>query len=147
MLGYAVVEPNGRFHHCGSVTLVTKESKKATGWQSLALRMKMLDDWVWHFFDRQVSVTAVGIEHPWYGKNLQTALTLGIAFGYVSSEAQRRGYAVFKISPAEAKRALAGKGNADKQQMIAGVKTKIGLTVSADEADAIGVALATLEKC
>lgn len=62
--------------------------------------------------------------------------------GAVTAWAQRLGARVVEVSPAEAKRALVGHGQAAKGQMVAAVRARYGLHVGQDAADAIGIALA-----
>lgn len=97
---------------------------------------------------------AVGIETPWVGKNIQTALKLGKVwatcaqpfFDYVIP---------YTIYPTTAKKALTGSGKATKYGMVEAAalmgmphtRDDRGEVVGNDnEADAIGVALAALNK-
>lgn len=50
-----------------------------------------------------------------------------------------------EINTSNVKKIITGKGNADKQMMIDGVKRIFDVDVSEDEADAIGVALCFIE--
>jgi len=88
---------------------------------------------------------AVGIESPFVGPNRHTAINLGIAFGCVYAQVHKHGIVSVSISPAEAKRALTGAGNASKALMLREAQEYVS-TSSYDEADAIGIALATRRK-
>ena len=98
---------------------------------------------------------AVGIETPWVGKNIQTALRLGKAWGVVAGFfIGTQSIIPHTIYPTTAKKALTGSGKATKYAMVQtaaamGMPHKVnekGEIVGDDnEADAIGVAIATLD--
>ena len=80
------------------------------------------------------------------GENPQSALDLAACCGAVLGAAGERGVRCRLISPQGAKVALAGHGGADKTAMMAAVEHRFGCRLSKDRADAVGVALAALEK-
>lgn len=150
-MGYAVVNPDKRIMKSGWYKLESKEDRKLRGWEALTSRLIKLDTYTRWFFSKLSHVKYVGIEHPFVLRNVQTAITLGIAFGYVASAAQECGFNIVKIEAGEAKKALTGNGKATKGTMIATAKV-LGACKGRgkgieDEADAIGVAFATLIKC
>lgn len=74
----------------------------------------------------------------------------GAMLGAVSAAAARSGVELVQVSPAAAKLALAGRGNAGKAEMVAAVVRRYGETLlrgiegraRGDAADAVGIALA-----
>jgi crossover junction endodeoxyribonuclease RuvC len=87
----------------------------------------------------------VGIECPWVGKNAQTALTIGMAWGICAAAVCSLGYRFIKVQPKEGKMALTGDGGADKETMRKMAKLQFGIddaTRDADIVHAIGIALA-----
>lgn len=148
-MGYAVVNPEKRVVRSGWYKL--EEARKLRGWNALTFRLADLNIYTRCFFSELDDVEYVGIEHPFVLRNVQTAITLGIAFGYVASAAQGMGFSIVKVEVGEAKKALTGNGKATKGTMIATAKI-LGACKGKgkgveDEADAVGVALATLIKC
>jgi Holliday junction resolvasome RuvABC endonuclease subunit len=64
--------------------------------------------------------------------------------GGAATAAGEAGIVAHLVTPSQAKLALAGRGNADKQMMIDAVRQQFGRTVPKDQADAVGIALAAL---
>jgi crossover junction endodeoxyribonuclease RuvC len=89
-------------------------------------------------------VQLLAVEWPYVGENPQSALDLAACCGAALASAGEVGIPAHLISPAQAKQALAGVGNAPKEQMIAAVRLQFGRTVPKDQADAVGIALAAL---
>lgn len=147
-VGYTLLQSDGRIVRSGSVEL--KSPSKLKGDDALFARLFQLATWAESFFCELPANTLVGVEHSWVGKNVQTAITLGIGFGYIASAAQRHGFNVEKIEPSEAKMALAGRGNAPKSLMILLAKDlgacKKDYKGKEDEADSVGVGLALRSK-
>ena len=166
LLGWAVVGERGEYIDSGWVDLETTLSRKLKGWDSLSIRLRALSMWATRFFEgiqhsADWASTIVGIEHPWVGRSKQTALTLGMAWGIIAHAAMQCGFAIAKIEPTQAKKALTGSGLPKKQAMLEAAKLMdtgrepgdwvAGHTMRPacegkgkfDEADALGVALAT----
>lgn len=141
VIGYAIIT-------CESIVSGSKSLEaKILGdqWDNFIGRLAVLSKWLPQLFD--TPFTAVGIECPFCGPNYQTYLKLGIVFGYVAHEAQRRGIQVVRVAPTEAKKTLTGNGRATKDEMVQCARTFSGLDITShDEADAIGVALFTKRK-
>ena len=91
---------------------------------------------------RRAELTALCYELSWVGENAQSALKLRDLGGGVRGLAVGFGLACIGVQPAESKRALAGDGRADKQQMIAAARQVFGVTLNEHEADAAAHALA-----
>lgn len=85
----------------------------------------------------------VGVEAPWAGKNMQTALTLGEACGIIRAALLcKEAETIYRIAPKEAKKALTGDGRASKLEVQRHVRMQFGQDLSEDAADAVAVALA-----
>jgi crossover junction endodeoxyribonuclease RuvC len=87
---------------------------------------------------------SVAIESVFHAVNARSALTLGHARGVAVLAAAQAGVPVVEYTPAEVKRAVAGYGRAEKQQVQHMIKLLLGLPVSPsphDAADALAVAI------
>lgn len=74
----------------------------------------------------------------------RTAIVMGHARGVVVLAAMQRGVEVSELAPAEVKRAVAGRGNATKEQVRRAVMAQCGLRTMrgpSDVSDAIAIAL------
>jgi crossover junction endodeoxyribonuclease RuvC len=84
------------------------------------------------------------IEKLFFSRNVTTAISVGQARGVAMLAAAQSGIPVVEYTPAEIKQAVAGYGNADKQQIQYMVKLILGLDEIPepdDAADALAVAL------
>jgi crossover junction endodeoxyribonuclease RuvC len=61
--------------------------------------------------------TAVAIEAPFYGKNVQSMLKLGRAQGVAIAAAMMSGLNAVEYAPRKVKQSITGKGNASKEQV------------------------------
>lgn len=87
---------------------------------------------------------ALAIETAFFGKNVQSALKLGYARGVAIVAAANAGLDIYEYSPREVKKSVTGNGAAAKEQVAFMVKTILSLKskkVTADEADALGIAI------
>lgn len=86
----------------------------------------------------------VFLESIFHQKNAQSALVLGQARGVALLAASMRNVPVGEISPAEVKKAVTGRGNADKNQVQEMVRILLGLQkrVAQDASDALAIAIA-----
>lgn len=104
---------------------------------------------LWKIFSdlrRQIEIYRphlMGVERPFYGKNVQSAMMLGQARGAAILAAAEAGLPVQEFSPLEVKQAVVGYGRASKEQVQAMVQALIPLParVAADAADALAVAV------
>jgi crossover junction endodeoxyribonuclease RuvC len=83
------------------------------------------------------------VEETFVNSNARAALALGQARGVALAAAARRGLEVAEYAPATIKKAIVGAGHADKAQIAFMVRRLLPAAgeVSADAADALGVAL------
>lgn len=83
------------------------------------------------------------VEETFVNSNARAALALGQARGVALAAAARRGLVVAEYAPTTIKKAVVGSGGADKTQIAFMVRRLLPAAgeVSADAADALGVAL------
>ena len=87
---------------------------------------------------------ALAVEHLYFGRNVQTAITVGQAYGVALLAAGQRGIACFSYTPQAIKMAVCGSGAAGKKQVARMVGTLLGLPdppASDHAADALAVAI------
>jgi crossover junction endodeoxyribonuclease RuvC len=136
--GWGVVEVRGnatRLVACGVV--------RAKG-DSMALRLVSVRDGL-----REVVAVhrpgVLAVERPFFGKNASSAMAVGMARGVALVTAGEAGLEIREYVPAVVKRAVAGNGNASKEQVGRMVALLLGLAAvpePADATDALAVALA-----
>lgn len=93
----------------------------------------------------RVRPTVVVVEGAFAALNVRSALRIGEARGAVLATAAAAGARVMEISPASAKKALVGNGNASKEQVAAMVAVVLGveeIDAPLDATDALALALA-----
>ncbi len=85
----------------------------------------------------------VAMEGVFFAKNLHTTLILGQARGAVITVCGEAGLPVYEYAPRRVKQAVVGVGGAQKQQVVAMVRARLGLEADPmeDEADALAIAL------
>ena len=91
----------------------------------------------------------VVVERAFACRNIQSALRIGEGRGVVLASAAGHGARVVEYSPSVAKKALVGRGGADKVQVAAMVAARLGLEEpieSLDAADALALAITFLDK-
>ena len=110
--------------------------------QQLASRLLFLFEELGAVID-QHNPHEVAVEETFVNSNARAALALGQARGVALAAAARRGVVVAEYSPATIKKAIVGSGSADKTQIAFMVRRLLPAAgdVSADAADALGVAL------
>jgi crossover junction endodeoxyribonuclease RuvC len=87
---------------------------------------------------------AVAVERVFFSANARTAMSVGQASGLALAEAAAGGCDVVQYTPTEVKAAVAGHGQASKDQMTRMVQALLGLAAPvrpADAADALALAL------
>lgn len=92
--------------------------------------------------------TAGAVEKLFFQKNARTAISVGQARGVALLALAQKGVPVFEYAPVEIKQALTGYGKADKRQMQAMVKWRLGLREVPkpdDAADALAIAICHLQ--
>lgn len=144
--GYGIVESDGR--HCRSLefgAVQTRRARAARAAADVPARLREIHSAVTRLLE-QHAPDAVAVESVFTALNMRTALKLAEVRGVVLLAAAERGIPVHSYSPREVKAAVAGYGNADKQQMQQMVRAMLGLRAEAaglgsDAADALAVAL------
>jgi crossover junction endodeoxyribonuclease RuvC len=84
------------------------------------------------------------LEEVFHHRSAQSALVLGHARGVALLAAELRGRPIGEISPAEVKKAVTGRGRAEKEQVQEMVRRLLGLDTRApqDASDALAIAIA-----
>lgn len=115
---------------------------RATG--ALPVRLKQLHDELTTLLD-DLRPTRMAVESVFSNaKFVRTAIVMGHARGVVLLAAGLRDLEVMELAPAEVKRAVAGRGNASKEQVRRAVMAQCGLKSvkgPSDVSDAIAIAL------
>lgn len=96
---------------------------------------------------RDHSPTCLVIEESFVHKNVHSALVLGQARGVVLGMCARAGMEIVELSPAEAKKSVAGSGRATKEAVAEMCRRQLALEtlpVGPDASDALALALAGL---
>lgn len=91
---------------------------------------------------------AVALERVFFNANVRTAMGVGQAAGVVLLAAEQAGVPVTQYTPTQVKAAVAGTGDADKEQVGFMVKTLLRLAEvprPADASDALALALCHLQ--
>jgi len=136
--GFGVVEmePGGTIRFLGSGVIRPRNA------QPFAQRLWQI------FFNLRCQIEVyrphlMGVERPFFGKNVQSAMMLGQARGAAILAAAEAGLPVQEFSPLEVKQAVVGYGRASKEQVQAMVQAILPLPgkVAADAADALAVAV------
>lgn len=105
------------------------------------------------YIDRQLTAavaefepTAAAVESIFFSKNAQSAAKLGHARGVVLLSLRRSGIEIAEYPPARVKRAVVGRGRADKNQVSRVIMSMLGLPAlpQEDAADALAVAVTHL---
>ena len=87
---------------------------------------------------------AAAIEELFFGKNVNTAITVGQARGVALLALAQAGVPIHEYKPTTVKQAVAGYGGADKKQMQEMVRMTLGLSAIPkpdDAADAVAIAI------
>ena len=85
---------------------------------------------------------AAAVERVFSGVNPQSLIALGEARGVLLLALAQAGIPTAEVTPAEIKRAVAGSGNAEKEQVRRMVTALLGKRLALDAADAAAAALA-----
>ncbi len=125
------------------IRVITMDVLKLGKLKSQPLKLKKIFDTVLRNIDA-FHPDELAIEHPFYGKNVQSMLKLGRAQGVAIAAALYRDVPVFEYSPRKIKQSITGKGGASKEQ-VAGMLYRIlnieGTPADTDSTDALAVAL------
>ncbi|MEX0825201.1 MAG: crossover junction endodeoxyribonuclease RuvC [Acidimicrobiia bacterium] len=140
--GYGVVEASGTTIRAVAAGVIST----APG-DTIASRLRELYDDL-EGVVAQFAPEEVAIEEVFVNRNLQTATSVARASGVAMLAAARAGLAVFEYTPSAVKMAVAGYGDATKDQVQVMVARRLGLAGApspADAADALAVALCHLQ--
>jgi crossover junction endodeoxyribonuclease RuvC len=141
------VEKDGSIHYCGS-GVIRPQSQQ------------LFPQRLWKIFcdlRQQIEIFRphlMGVERPFYGKNVQSAMMLGQARGVAVLAGAEAGLMVQEYSPLEVKQSVVGYGRAAKEQVQSMVQAllRTSTKMAADAADALAVAIcaahsATWQRC
>ncbi len=114
----------------------------ALGTGLIEARLTILFNKLTSIIDR-FNPTIMAVEKVFVGKNAQSALKLGQARGVTLTLAGINQLNVFEYSATQVKKAIVGRGHADKNQIQHMVKVLLGLSEvpQTDAADALAVAI------
>ena len=134
--GFGIIESDGiksRYIHSGYIKVKGDELPEKLG-HIFAEVSAIIKEW-------QPEVMAV--EQVFVGKNVDSALKLGQARGAAICAGVSVGLAVGEYTPRTIKKAVVGRGSADKEQIQEIMRIILKLTdkLQSDEADALAVAL------
>ena len=134
--GFGVIEMNG-----SRPTYVASGCVR-TGEGELPARIKVIFDSLCEIIETY-QPTEVSIERVFMHRNPDSALKLGQARGAALCAVMTRNLIVNEYTPAEIKQAIAGRGNAAKEQIQHMIQALLQLpgTPQADAADALAVAM------
>ena len=138
MMGYAVISVAGN-----KPKLIMMDALKLSHQKDIYLRLQMIYQKVLHLIT-EYKPTAFAIEAPFFGKNVQSMLKLGRAQGVAIAAAMQGSLTVTEYSPRKVKQAVAGNGNASKEQVWKMLQQLLHLTEEPphfDATDALAVAL------
>lgn len=114
--------------------------------RGLSTRLATIHAWLKDRIESYWPVSTVAIEAPFVGKNVRSALTLGVMQGILWGIILERGENILMLlSPAEIKRAITGRGHATKEQVAEMLKyqlhTALPFPESEHATDAAAIAL------
>ncbi|MCB5230950.1 MAG: crossover junction endodeoxyribonuclease RuvC [Candidatus Cloacimonas sp.] len=98
---------------------------------------------------KEIKPDVIGVETIFYGKNIQSAFTLGHIRGAILLLVAQNKLPLVEISPREVKKAVTGNGNASKQQVQFMLPKLLGVKLDKlpeDAADALAVAYSLYNK-
>lgn len=136
--GYGLVQETGEglaLVDCGVIT--------TPAGQSLPLRLQTIYQGLTSLIERTRPSTAA-VEELFFGRNVRTALSVGQARGVTLLALADAGLPIYEYKPLEIKQAIAGYGNAGKEQVQEMVRLLLGLPDIPrpdDAADAVAVAI------
>ncbi|NJN16845.1 MAG: crossover junction endodeoxyribonuclease RuvC [Oscillochloris sp.] len=138
IMGWGVVDADG-----GQVRPVDFGVLTTPSGMAQPERLRLLYDGITELLLRLRPETAA-VEELFFGKNVNTAITVGQARGVILLALQQAGLPIFEYKPLVVKQAVAGYGGADKRQMQEMVRMTLGLAERPrpdDAADALAVAV------
>jgi crossover junction endodeoxyribonuclease RuvC len=137
--GYGIIESNGQ--KLSVIEYGTIEVKKKT--EYLPLRMKEIYDRILSVIDRTTPDSAA-TESVFYSKNVQSLIKLTMARSAAMLAVINRGIDIAEYSAKDIKRAVTGRGNANKEQVRYMMKTLLNIAetnIYYDTTDALAIAV------
>jgi crossover junction endodeoxyribonuclease RuvC len=125
------------------VTLIECGVIRTTPREPLAIRIREIYDSIVGIIERH-QPAMVSVEDVFHGKNAQSALKLGHARGAILLAAAHSDLIIAEYAPRQIKKAVAGHGNASKDQVAFMVKQQLRLKEApkpSDAADGVAAAL------
>lgn len=140
--GYGIIHSEGASHRVAALGCLT-----ARAGASLSVRLRVIHEGLASVLE-QYRPQEAAVETTFYGKNVRSALVMGHARGVCLLALEQAGCRLYEYSPLEVKKAVVGRGQADKRQVAFMVRALLGLraTPPPDAADALAVALCHLQK-
>lgn len=138
IMGWGVVDENG-----GQLQMVAVGALTTPAGMPQPERLRLLYEGLRELLERHRPDSAA-IEELFFGKNVNTALTVGQARGVALLALQQAGLPISEYKPTFVKQAVAGYGGADKKQMQEMVRVTLGLDKAPrpdDAADALAIAI------
>jgi crossover junction endodeoxyribonuclease RuvC len=137
-MGWGIVDEQG-----GRISLVEFGVLTTHAGQAQAERLRQLYEGLSAILARHRPAYAA-VEELFFGKNVNTAITVGQARGVALLALHQAGAAIHEYKPTAIKQALTGYGGADKRQMQEMVRITLGLAAAPhpdDAADALAIAI------
>ncbi len=142
--GYGVVERTGKRYQLIEYGVI---KAKAAG-EALPLRCRMIYTRLQQVIERSLP-DEMALESLFYAKNVASVIKLSHARGAAMLSGAMREIPVIEYSPKEVKRAVTGRGGADKKQVQFMVRDMLGIEETHefyDATDALAVAICHLNK-
>jgi len=138
IMGWGIVDESG-----GALNLVDCGALTTPAGLAPPERLVMLYDGLQNLL-RDYHPDAAAIEELFFGKNVNTAITVGQARGVALLALAQAGVPIHEYKPVVVKQAVAGYGGADKKQMQEMVRLTLRLAKAPkpdDAADAVAIAI------
>ena len=130
LCGYAIIEVrSGSLHMCtfGVFKLAHFEDHHQKLREIYLQLQEIIETWL---------PTALAIEAPFYGKNIQSMLKLGRAQGVAMAAAITMGLDITEYAPKKIKQSITGNGNASKEQVAAMLEHILKIKIDSPHLDA-----------
>lgn len=136
--GYGIIETDGKSVHPVGFGLI-----RLNNLEVIPERLEVIYEKLAAAID-QFKPECMAIETAFYGKNVQSALKIGLARGAAMLVGRHRGLVISEYAPREIKKAVTGNGAASKEQVSGMVISLLSLrhdSIRFDETDALAAAI------
>jgi len=135
--GFSVVEDGG-----GNPMFVSADTIRLDASRPMFERLDVLHTKLTRML-RESRGEVVAVERVFVSRNADSALKLGHARGVILLAVRQAGLPLYEYTPAKVKKAVTGRGRADKQQIKAMVRMILGIRedLTEDAADALAIAI------